>query len=136
MQFVRRQGLLLLGWCLLGLGTLGLFLPLVPTTCFWLGAAWAFSKSSKRWHSYLLNHREFGPILKEWRESGTISKRVKRLAIGAMTISFGLSILAVQEIVWLQFALFSGYVALATYIATRPSPSTPVARERAYGLAE
>lgn len=51
-----------------GLGTLGIFLPLVPTTPFLLLAAACFVRSSDRLHQWLMKHRVYGPIIRGYRE--------------------------------------------------------------------
>jgi uncharacterized membrane protein YbaN (DUF454 family) len=59
---------------------LGLILPLLPTVPFLLVAAFFFSKGSPRLEAWLLEHRKFGPLIKAWRESGSISRTSKRAA--------------------------------------------------------
>ena len=63
------------GLCAVALAVLGVALPLLPTTPFVLLAAFAFAKSSERWHTWLRRHRVFGPIIENWREHGAISRR-------------------------------------------------------------
>jgi uncharacterized membrane protein YbaN (DUF454 family) len=57
-----------LGFFFVGLGILGLFLPLLPTTVFLLLAAGCFARSSDKWHRWLLSNRTFGPIINDWNE--------------------------------------------------------------------
>jgi len=71
----------------LGLGTLGIFLPLLPTVPFYLLAAFGFSKSSTKLHKWLLNHRVFGPDIRDWNQRRVIRKRAKIMAISAMIAS-------------------------------------------------
>ena len=54
---------LLFGLLATGLAFAGALLPLLPTTPFLLLAAYAFARSSKRLHDWLLNHRQFGPLI-------------------------------------------------------------------------
>ena len=54
-----RYVLLAAGCLSLALGTIGIFLPLLPTTPFVLLAAVCFAKASPRFHNWLLQHRTF-----------------------------------------------------------------------------
>ena len=56
-----RYGLITLGLASTGLGIAGIFLPVMPSTVFFLIALWAFSKSSRRLHEWLYTHPKYGP---------------------------------------------------------------------------
>lgn len=109
-----------LGLISVGLGVVGLFLPLLPTTPFMILAAGLFAKSSPRLHDWLLGHRLFGPAIRDWRDNRAIAPKAKRGAILAMAAAFGLSavlglptrVLAVQAVV---------LVVMGTWILTRPN---------------
>lgn len=81
-----------LGVLSLGLGFLGAFLPLLPTTCFVLLAAWCFAKSSPRWHQRLLESKLFGGVIRAWEEERCIPPKARKIAITSMllfgTLSF------------------------------------------------
>ena len=66
---------------------LGVLLPGLPTTEFVLLAAWAASRSSPRLSAWLDNHRLFGPLLRDWRNGGVVSRRSKLLASGGVCCS-------------------------------------------------
>ncbi len=78
----------LLGIVCVALGTLGLFLPLLPTTVFILIAAWAFSKSSPELHNWMINHRWFGSSLRSWQEHHAIPARAKAIALLMLATSY------------------------------------------------
>ncbi|WP_068116137.1 YbaN family protein [Tropicimonas marinistellae] len=106
----------------LGLGTLGAVLPLLPTVPFVLLAAYCFSRSSDRMHDWLLDHNIFGPMIHNWRESGAIGLRAKRLATVTVAAVFGLSILmGVRPILLAIQAAVLGAVLI--FIWSRPTGS-------------
>jgi uncharacterized membrane protein YbaN (DUF454 family) len=63
-----------LGIIFLGIAYLGTFVPGLPWSTPSLLAAWCFSKSSERFHNYMLNHKIFGPFIKNWRDGRVIPK--------------------------------------------------------------
>ena len=68
------------------LGILGVFIPGLPTTVFILIAGWAAMRSSPRMHTWLWNHRLFGPMLQNWQAGGFVSRRAKRSAAAMMAV--------------------------------------------------
>ena len=76
------------GFMLVGLAVLGIFLPLLPTTPLLLLAAACFSRSSGRWYRWLLNHRTFGPIIRNWQENRCMPRRAKVVSV-LLIILFG-----------------------------------------------
>ena len=76
-----------LGWLFFGLGVVGAFLPVMPTTIFMIMALWAFANSSKQLHKWLYTHPLFGRSLQRWDQHRVIPVHAKIAAIGGMTIS-------------------------------------------------
>ncbi|MBN1464563.1 YbaN family protein [candidate division KSB1 bacterium] len=74
---VKRWILILSGSLALSLGLLGIFLPLLPTTPFVLIAAACYARSSRRLYVWLLQHKWFGPYIRNWREHKAIPRRSK-----------------------------------------------------------
>ena len=96
-------------------------LPLLPATPFLLLAATCFARSSEKFHRWLLEHRAFGPLVREWREHRSIPYRTKMWAIALMIISLGVSIAFFVRPAWLQAALALMGLALATWLYRVPS---------------
>lgn len=90
--FYRALGLLFLG-----LGLLGVALPILPSTPFILLAAWFFARSSARWHQRLLASELFGPMIRNWESSRCIACRTKIVAIASMLLAGGASILLAMD---------------------------------------
>lgn len=80
------------GFTALALGVLGIPLPLLPTVPFLLLAAFCFARASDRLHTWLLNHRTFGPPIQDWAASGAISRQAKISATVMITASLGLTL--------------------------------------------
>src|SRR3546814_18822740 len=78
----------------LGLGGLGVLLPLLPTVPFIILAAFCFARSSTALERKLLDNPRFGPAIRLWREKGAISRRGKRAALAAFAFSAVLGLLA------------------------------------------
>ncbi len=117
---VARFVYLVIGGLFVGLGVLGAFLPVLPTTPFLLISLWAFSKSSVRLERWLLEHKRFGPRLLAWRISRVIPLPAKLAAWGSMLAS--LTIMAIARRPLWQIALAAGVMAIgATYVASKPS---------------
>lgn len=102
-----------------GLAFAGAALPLLPTTPFLLLAVFAFARSSRRMHDWLVSHRRFGPLIRNWRDHGSIDRRTKAVSVAAMLAALALSwILGVRPSVMAVQALV--LAASASFILTRP----------------
>jgi uncharacterized membrane protein YbaN (DUF454 family) len=86
----RRVTMLLwraLALLLVALGLLGVLLPGLPTVPFLLAAAWAAGRGWPALEQWLLNHRRYGPGIRQWRERGAVPRRAKWAASLMMTAS-------------------------------------------------
>jgi uncharacterized membrane protein YbaN (DUF454 family) len=116
-----RAFFIVLGTVFLGLGALGLVLPVLPTTPFVLLAAACYLRASERLHRRLVTSRAFGPTIIAWQEHGAIPPRAKVIAIVLIAITFGLSVLFVVEPPLMRAALIAFAIALVVWLARRPS---------------
>lgn len=98
---IRKRNPLLRGVLfVLGLICLALiplsYLPGIPTFDLVLLAAFFFSMSSERMHSWMVNHRYFGKIINGYREHG-LTMRMKWTAAVAITLSLSVSALFLTD---------------------------------------
>ena len=107
----------LFGLISLGLGILGAFLPLLPTTPFILLSAALFAKSSDRLHHYLLEHKIFGPMIRDYNENKSISLKTKVISLSTMwaSILYATFFVASGKI-WLQALLLCIAIGVSIHI--------------------
>ena len=108
------------GLLCLGLAVLGLFLPLLPATPFLLLAAACFARSSERLHTWMLQHRHFGPLLRDWETHRAIRPSAKRAATAAILSSAALTY-ALARMPWSgRLAMGLCLAGVLAFIWTRP----------------
>ena len=94
-----------LGSISLGVGVLGIFLPLLPTTVFMLIAAACYARSSDRLYNWLLNHKVFGPYIKNWREHRAITRRTKIVILVVLWSTLAFSAFVAAKLLLVQIVL-------------------------------
>ena len=91
---MRRIGLLALGWVAVALGGLGIVVPGLPTTGFFVLAAACFARSSPRFEKWVLGLPKIGPLVRDHRAGLGMPRRAKVVAIAMMLTACSLSSLA------------------------------------------
>ena len=117
---MKKLILLIVGWLCVGLGFVGIFIPGIPTTIFLIIALWAFARSSKKFHSWLLNHQRFGPILRNWESHKVVPIKAKIV----MVILQILVVIMVQytfNSLFVTVALLIVLILVASYVISLPS---------------
>ena len=110
-----------LGLLFVGIGFVGAFLPLVPTTGPILLAAFLFSISSVRFDHWLTHHRIFGPIVRDWRAGRGFTMRLKVAAIVAIAVTFTITVAFAIENPVVRVLLIGLAVGLVVYILQLPT---------------
>lgn len=109
----------LLGCMCVGLGILGAILPVMPSTCFFILAAYFFGKSSKKFETWVLTHKKFGPSVRAWRETRSIPMPAKCIASLGMTVSL-VSVALSSSPLWILVLTTAVILPSAFFIWTRP----------------
>jgi uncharacterized membrane protein YbaN (DUF454 family) len=109
------------GWLFLGLGFIGIFLPLLPTTPFVLLAAFCFSRGSTTLHHWLLEQKTFGPMIRDWNQHGMIRLRVKWTSAILIVLMIGYPVLFGPLSLPLKIALIMVGIGVIGFIWSRPS---------------
>lgn len=101
--------LTILGLISLGLGILGAFLPVLPTTPLLLLAAFLFLRSNRKLYDWLLNHPKMGPYITNFIKHKAIPLRVKVIAVSTLW----LTLLYCAVFVASHWALSALFIAIA-----------------------
>ena len=112
---IKNISLTLVGWTCVGLGVIGVVLPLLPTTPFILLAASCFAKSSPKFHTWITQHSFFGPIIKNFSHNQPIPRPICIRVIALIIVTLSISIVLVNNI-WVSVSLGILGVGLCTYL--------------------
>jgi uncharacterized membrane protein YbaN (DUF454 family) len=102
---IKKYFLIAAGIFCLVLGVAGIFLPLLPTTPFFLLAAACFFRSSEPLYAWLINHKFFGKRIQYYRVYKAISRRSKILSLALLWLTIGYSAFFVVGILWIKIVL-------------------------------
>lgn len=81
-----------LAFVCVGLGILGIVLPILPTTPLFIAAACLFAKGSKKFHVWFLNTSLYKKYIESAVKNGTMEKKAKRNMMLTLGIVFGMGI--------------------------------------------
>lgn len=81
-----------LAFVCVGLGVLGIVLPILPTTPLFIAAACLFAKGSKRFYKWFLSTRMYKTYIESAVKNGTMDKKAKKKMMLTLGIVFGLGI--------------------------------------------
>ena len=105
-----------LGLLFVGLGFLGTFLPLLPTTPFLLLAAYLFSKSSPKFHRWIFNNKIFGEYLRNYKNGGGIPLKIKVYVLVTMWGTIGFTALYCIDNFFVRITLAVIAIAVSVHI--------------------
>lgn len=95
---LKRIILILSGTLALILGSVGLIVPVLPTTPFLLLAAYCYLRSSKTLYKQLTEHRVFGSYIYNYITYKAVNRRVKAASLVFLWLSLGISACLVNNL--------------------------------------
>lgn len=116
MYSIKRVLLIIAGSLSLGLGIIGIFLPLIPTTPLLLLAAACYIRSSNTLYEWLITNKHFGHYILDYREGRGIPLKAKIIGVTTIWISmlytviFVVPLFAVKILLLLIAAYFSWFI--------------------------
>jgi uncharacterized membrane protein YbaN (DUF454 family) len=118
MSKLKKALLITLGNIFLGLGILGIFLPLLPTTPFLLLTVACYAKSSKSLLKKLLANRLVGKYITDYQQNRGIRKSIKIYVLSLLWTTITLSIVFFAGSIWLKILLGCVAVGVTIHIST------------------
>lgn len=115
---VYRYALIALGFFLVGLGVVGIFLPLLPTTIFLILASACFVKSSPRAHQWLRKNRWLGGYIRNYEEKSGLTVVSKITTIAILWSSILFSAFYLTEELAIRLILLVIAVAVSVHLIT------------------
>ena len=120
------------------LGTVGIVVPLLPTTPLLLLAAACFARSSDRLYGWLIGHRLFGSYILNYREHRAVTSQTKTFTLALLWIAIGYSAVAVVNSLLLRAVLLIIALAVSIHVLSlntlaRKSENAPPDHEHPKG---
>ena len=125
---ISRTWWVAVGFVCVGVGSLGIVVPGLPTTIFFIMAAWCFHRSSPRFERWVLGLPRIGSMVADHRAGLGMSRRAKRFALSMMWAAVSLSAFATRDR-WLVAVLIVAAGLVGTAYIVRRVPT----RERVLG---
>lgn len=116
-----RWGWLALGGVLFALGAIGLVVPLMPTTIFWILAALCFGRSSPALRDRIYAHPRVGRTIENFLRYGVLSRRSKRVATIGVLSGYAVLIVFTAHSWQILAGVGALFAAVLTYVWTRPT---------------
>jgi len=102
---LKKFLLITVGYIFIGLGIIGIVVPVMPSTIFFILAAASFLRSSKKNYDRLVNNRLIGRYIKNYVERRGMTIRSKLISISFLWITLLISIFVFVNALWLKILL-------------------------------
>jgi len=107
---------IILGSISLALGTLGIFLPLLPTTPFYLLTAWLYMRGSEKMYRKVMSNKYFGTIVRDFQQDKSISLKTKIVIVSMLWGTILLSAFLAVNAWWVRVLLLAVAVGVTIHV--------------------
>ena len=95
---MKRILFVILGCLCLGLGTVGIVLPLLPTVPFYLATVFFFANSSKRLHDWFTGTKMYRKHLESYVKKEGMTVRTKATIMAGASLMMGIGFLCMSRV--------------------------------------
>jgi len=114
---VKRRLLIGAGTLSAGLGIIGVFVPILPTTPFLLLAAACYMRSSERFYRWLIDNRIFGAYVRNYIEGRGMPIKIKISTILLLWLTIGVTIAFAVENIVVRIVLICIAIGVTAHVA-------------------
>jgi len=97
MEKIKKALWFTAGILFLGIAYIGIIVPGIPWSTPSLIATYCFARSSKKFHDYMMNHKLFGPFIRDWQAGSVFPTRGKWFMFISMDVSLVIFWFATQN---------------------------------------
>ncbi|MEM8926301.1 MAG: YbaN family protein [Actinomycetota bacterium] len=115
------------------IGGIGIVVPGLPTTVFFIIAAWCFSKSNERLERWVLELPGIGPMVQDYRNGLGMPRQAKVFAISTMGIACGISAGLLIDVWWVRLIVLAAGAFGIWWVGWRVPTRETVLAQRAEG---
>lgn len=109
-----------LGSVFVGVGIIGILVPLLPTTPFLLLAAYCFNQGSEKMRNWFKNNKLIGSYISNYYEKKGVPLRSKIIGIILLWITIGISIHFIS-IIYIRILLAVILIGVTIYLISLPT---------------
>lgn len=127
-NMVSRAAWISVGCVAVFLGGLGIVVPGLPTTVFFILAAWCFSHGSPRFEQWVLDLPKIGPLVQDYRDGLGMPRRAKVIAISMVWAMIAISSYTLRDrIGWVGVVVALGLIGTSVILWWVPTRETVLA---------